>query len=95
MLQIWNRNTGKLEECAVNNCIYMSEGVNHAPYAAFGGWSGVIAKDRDQQVASATYDFLSFISSPGQSNYDVGRATGFNPYRLSQLNTSFWTNNLV
>ena len=34
--------TGKLVDCTPEICPYAIDGVNHAPFAAFGGWSGAI-----------------------------------------------------
>lgn len=66
--------------------------MNHAPYAAFGGWSGAINKNAPARVKDAGYAFLSYMSQPAQANVDVtiGR-TGFNPYRISQFeNIDLW-----
>ena len=83
---VLNWSTGKLEACNKDNCPYAIDGVNHAPYAAFGGWSGGINVKAKPRVKDAAYAFLSFMSQPEQSNEDVtiGK-TGFNPYRLSQF----------
>ncbi|HZZ61645.1 MAG TPA: extracellular solute-binding protein [Roseiarcus sp.] len=86
--------TGKLEACNKENCPYAIDGVNHSPYAAFGGWSGGINVKAKDRVKDAAYAFLSFMSQPKQSNEDVtiGR-TGFNPYRLSQFTyNDVWKN---
>jgi multiple sugar transport system substrate-binding protein len=68
------------------------EGVNHAPYAAFGGWSGGINAAVDDRTKDAAYAFLSYMSQPEQSNVDVTMGvTGFQPYRISQLeNLDLW-----
>jgi multiple sugar transport system substrate-binding protein len=82
--------TGKLVPCDAKTCPYAINGVNHAPYAAYGGWSGAINKN--SKVKDAAYAFLSYMSQPAQANVDVtiGK-TGFNPYRLSQfLNRELW-----
>jgi multiple sugar transport system substrate-binding protein len=80
--------TGKLVDCDKEKCPYAIDGVNHAPFAAFGGWSGGINAKADAKVKEAAYAFLSYMSQPAQSNVDVtiGK-TGFNPYRLSQFNS--------
>jgi len=80
--------TGKLVDCDKEKCPYAIDGVNHAPFAAFGGWSGGINAKADPKVKEAAYAFLSYMSQPAQSNVDVtiGK-TGFNPYRLSQFNS--------
>ena len=78
--------------CDATTCPHAVEGVNHAPFAAFGGWSGGINAKADPKVKDAAYAFFSFMAQPKQSNEDVtiGR-TGFNPYRLSQFkDLSLW-----
>src|SRR5690349_15397881 len=83
---VLDRATGKLVDCDAKTCPYAIDGVNHAPFAAFGGWSGAINKAKDQKIKDAAYAFLSYMSQPEQANVDVtiGR-TGFNPYRTSQF----------
>jgi multiple sugar transport system substrate-binding protein len=85
--QVLNWETGKLEDCTKDSCPYAIDGINHAPFAAFGGWSGGINAHAQDKVKDAAYAFFSYMSQPAQSNIDVtiGK-TGFNPYRLSQLN---------
>jgi multiple sugar transport system substrate-binding protein len=82
-----NRDTGKLEACTADSCPYAVDGVNHAPFASFGGWSGGINANATDKVKQAAFAFLAYVSAPAQSNVDVtiGK-TGFNPYRLSQFN---------
>jgi multiple sugar transport system substrate-binding protein len=84
--EVLNWDTGKLEACTKDNCPNAIDGVSHAPYAAFGGWSGGINAKASDKVKDAAYAFFSYLSAPAQSNVDVtiGK-TGFNPYRLSQL----------
>lgn len=82
--------TGKLVPCDAKTCPYAVNGVNHAPFAAFGGWSGAV--NANSKVKDAAYAFMSYMSQPAQSNVDVtiGK-TGFNPYRSSQfLNREEW-----
>jgi multiple sugar transport system substrate-binding protein len=90
--QVLDRATGQLVDCDATRCPYAVDGVNHAPYAAFGGWSGAINASIDDTVKNAAYDFLAYMSAPEQSNEDVTiGATGFNPYRISQFeDTSLW-----
>jgi multiple sugar transport system substrate-binding protein len=78
--------TGKLVPCDAKTCPYAINGINHTPFAAFGGWGGGINAHANQKVKDAAYAFFSYMSQPAQSNIDVtiGR-TGFNPYRLSQF----------
>jgi multiple sugar transport system substrate-binding protein len=84
--KVVDRKTGKLVDCDAKTCPYAIDGVNHAPFASFGGWSGGVSAAADPKVKQAAYDFLSYVSQPAQSNVDVtiGK-TGFNPYRISQF----------
>jgi multiple sugar transport system substrate-binding protein len=84
--EVLDRTTGKLVPCDANTCPYAANGVNHGPFAAFGGWSGAINAQADPKVKDCAYKFLSYVSQPAQSNVDVtiGK-TGFNPYRSSQF----------
>jgi multiple sugar transport system substrate-binding protein len=84
--------TGELVPCDEETCPYAVDGVNYAPFAAYGGWSGGINAAVDDQVKEAAYAFFSYMSQPAQANVDVtiGK-TGFNPYRTSQfLNRQGW-----
>jgi multiple sugar transport system substrate-binding protein len=84
--QVVDRATGKLVDCTEETCPYAVDGVNYAPFASFGGWSGGVSSQIDPQLKQVAYDFLSFVSQPAQSNVDVTiGATGFNPYRTSQF----------
>lgn len=90
--RVLDRDSGTLVECDKTRCPYAIEGVNHAPYAAFGGWVGAINSTIAAPQKDAGYAFLSYMSQPAQSNIDVtiGR-TGFNPYRISQFtNREAW-----
>jgi multiple sugar transport system substrate-binding protein len=90
--EVLDRKAGKLVACDQNTCPHAINGVNHAPYAAFGGWSGAINKNAPAKVKDAGYAFLSYMSQPAQANVDVtiGK-TGFNPYRISQFeNIDLW-----
>jgi multiple sugar transport system substrate-binding protein len=90
---VLNRDTGKLEACTAAICPYAVDGVNHAPFAAFGGWGGGINAKAKDKVKEAAYAFFSYMEQPAQSNVDVtiGK-TGFNPYRISQFKTlENWT----
>ncbi len=90
--QVLNRETMALEECNADLCPYAENGVNHAPFAAYGGWSGGINAAADPKVKDAAYAFFSYMSAPEQSNEDVTIGiTGFNPYRISQFqNLDLW-----
>jgi multiple sugar transport system substrate-binding protein len=84
--RVLDRKTGKLVACDRTTCPHAVNGVNHAPYAAFGGWSGGINAAAPARVKDAAYAFLSYMSQPAQSNVDVTIGiTGFNPYRTSQF----------
>jgi multiple sugar transport system substrate-binding protein len=91
--QVLDRETGELVPCDEQTCPHADDqGVNHAPFSAFGGWSGAInaaAPDREKEAA---YAFLSYMSQPEQANVDVTIGeTGFNPYRVSQFeNLDVW-----
>jgi multiple sugar transport system substrate-binding protein len=78
--------TGKLVDCTPEICPHAVDGINYAPFAAFGGWSGAVNKSSDAKVKQAAYDFLSYMNQAAQSNFDVTQGwTGYNPYRNSQL----------
>ena len=84
--RVLDRATGKLVDCDSDICPYAVNGINHAPFAAFGGWSGAINAASSDEVKDAAYDFLSYMSQPAQANEDVTIGiTGFNPYRTSQF----------
>ncbi len=84
--------TGKLVACDADSCPHAVDGVNYAPFAAFGGWTAAVSKASDDTVKAAAYEFLSYMNQAAQSNVDVTMGwTGYNPYRNSQLNdTSAW-----
>jgi len=90
--RVLDRATGRLVACNSTTCPYAVGGVNHAPFAAFGGWSGGINKAAPDRVKAAAYAFLSYMSQRKQANVDVTIGiTGFNPYRTSQFkNLSNW-----
>jgi multiple sugar transport system substrate-binding protein len=84
--KVLDRASGKLVDCNTQRCPYAINGVNHAPFAAFGGWSGGINVKAKPQAKDAAYALFSYMSAPEQSNVDVTiGATGFNPYRVSQF----------
>jgi multiple sugar transport system substrate-binding protein len=90
--QVIDRATGKLVDCDAQTCPSAIGGVNHAPFAAFGGWSGAINAAKDARIKDAAYAFLAYMSQPEQANEDVTIGiSGFNPYRTSQFeNTDLW-----
>lgn len=86
--EVIDRKTGKLAACTKDSCPFAVDGVNHAPFAAFGGWSGGVNAKAKDKVKDAAYAFFAYMSAPEQSNIDVTiGATGFNPYRTSQFAT--------
>ena len=90
--QVLDRETGELVDCDAERCPHAEGGINHAPFAAFGGWSGAVNANSSDEVKAAVYDFFSYMSQPEQSNEDVTIGiTGFNPYRISQFeNLDLW-----
>src|SRR6266699_3571236 len=90
--RVLDRGTGQLVDCNATTCPRAVDGVNHAPFAAFGGWSGAINASAKKDVKDAAFDFLAYMSAPGESNVDVTLGkTGFNPYRVSQFdNIDTW-----
>jgi multiple sugar transport system substrate-binding protein len=81
-----DQSTGKLVPVTKDNAPYAVDGVNYAPYAASGGWSGLVNASATDKQQQAVYQFYAYVSAPAQSNVDVtiGK-TGFNPYRTSQF----------
>lgn len=90
--EVLDRSTGELVACDATTCPYAVDGVNHSPFAAFGGWSGAINAAADDATKDAAFNYLAYVSAPEQSNVDVTiGATGFNPYRISQFeNLDLW-----
>jgi len=90
--EVLDRATGKLVPVTKENAPYSVDGINYAPFAAFGGWAGAINAKADQKKKDAAYAFLSYMNQSAQSSVDVTLgATGYNPYRLSQLaSTDLW-----
>ena len=84
--KVLDRRTGKLAACDQSRCPHAVDGINRAPYAAFGGWSGAVNAAASAAAKDAAYAFFSYMSAPEQSNKDVTIGiTGFNPYRTSQF----------
>ena len=90
--EVLDRATGKLVPVTKENAPYSVDGINYAPFAAFGGWAGAINAKADAKKKEAAYAFLSYMNQAAQSNVDVTiGSTGYNPYRLSQLkSTDLW-----
>jgi multiple sugar transport system substrate-binding protein len=84
--EVLDRASGNLVPCDATTCPHAIDGVNYAPFASFGGWSGAINAAADATKKDAAYAFLSFMSQPDQSKEDVTLGkTGFNPYRASHF----------
>jgi len=90
--EVLDRATGKLVPVSATSAPYAMDGINYAPFAAFGGWAGAVNKKADAKTKAAAYAFLSYMNQPAQSGIDVTiGATGYNPYRTSQLaSTDLW-----
>lgn len=81
-----DRASGKLVPCDTTTCPNAVDGVNYAPFASFGGWSGAINAAADATKKDAAYAFLAYMSAPEQSSGDVTLGkTGFNPYRTTHF----------
>jgi len=90
--EVLDRATGKLVPVSKESAPYAVDGINYAPFSAFGGWAGAINAKADQKKKDAGYAFLSYMNQAAESNVDVtiGK-TGYNPYRFSQLkSTDLW-----
>lgn len=84
--EVLDRATGKLVPVTKENSPYSIDGINYAPFAAFGGWAGAVNAKLDDKKKQASYDFLSYMNQAAQSNVDVTLGwTGYNAYRTSQL----------
>jgi len=80
--------TGDLVGCNDETCPLAVEGINYAPYAAFGGWAGVVSTSAAEDAQAEAYAFLSYMSQ--QSSDDI-LESGFNPYRLTDVeNPDVW-----
>ena len=87
--EILDRSSGKLVACDGTTCPDAVDGVNYAPFASFGGWSGAINAASPKENQDAVYDFLSYMSAPAQSGIDVTLGkTGYNPYRTSHFSNN-------
>ncbi len=83
---VLDRATNEMVACDETTCPLAVDGVNYAPFASFGGWSGGVSAAAAPEVQEATFAFFAYMSAPAQANVDVTiGATGFNPYRTSQF----------
>ena len=84
--QVLDRATGKLVACDATTCPKAVDGVNYAPFASFGGWSGAVNAAAPKAQQDAAFAFLSYMSAPAQSSVDVTLGkTGYNPYRTTHF----------
>ena len=90
--EVLDRGTVMLVPVSAGSAPYAVDGINYAPFAAFGGWAGAVNKGADAKTKAAAYAFLSYMNQAAQSGVDVTiGATGYNPYRTSQLaSTDLW-----
>jgi multiple sugar transport system substrate-binding protein len=89
--KILDRATGKLVPCDATLCPNAVDGINHAPFNAFGGWIGAINSKADPKAQEAALDFIAYVSAPEQSNPDVTTGvTGEQPFRISQQDPALW-----
>jgi multiple sugar transport system substrate-binding protein len=87
--EVLDRATGKLVPVTKENAPHSIDGINYAPFAAFGGWAGAVNAKGDAKKKQASYDFLSYMNQAAQSNVDVTMGwTGYNAYRVSQLTST-------
>jgi multiple sugar transport system substrate-binding protein len=87
--EVLDRATNTLVPCDEMTCPLAIDGVNYAPFAAFGGWGGAVSAAADDETKAAAYAFFSYLNQPAQSNVDVTiGASGYNPYRLSQTTST-------
>ena len=78
--EVLDRATGKLVPCDATTCPNAVDGVNYAPFASFGGWSGAINAQAPKKNQDAVYDFLSYMSAPAHLGEDVTLGkTGLQP----------------
>jgi len=82
----WIRCSEDLSQCPLAD----TDGVNVAPLAANGGWAGGIPAAISEARRNAAYAFLSFMSSPQQSNEDVLSGDALDPYRAGHFHLERW-----
>jgi len=97
---VLDRDSGNLVKCDVKRCPYATYYddigfVNHAPYAAFGGWSGAVSNNIVESKKELATEFLAFSASKSESRKLVipkvgsDEATvGSDPYRKSHVNVA-------
>ena len=84
--EVVDRPTGALVPCDEDqeNCPFADEETNHAPFVPSGGWVGSLNPAAADQTQNAVFDFLVYVSAPGQANAAVAAEPALNPYRISQ-----------
>ena len=55
--QVLDFDAGKLVDCDDSHCPYAINGINHTPFAAFGGWAGSINAKGNSKTKDAAYAF--------------------------------------
>ena len=89
--KVLDRASGKLVACDATICPNAVDGINYAPFNAFGGWIGAINSTADPKAQEAALDYLAYVSAPEQSNPDVTKGvTGEQPFRVSQQDPALW-----
>ena len=82
--EVLDRATGKLVPVTKANAPHSIDGVNYAPFAAFGGWAGAVNKKADQKTKSLK-------APPLPVGLDLERF-GLNGHsaKLASVLTNFW-----
>lgn len=104
--RVLDRATGRLVDCTPERCPFATRHtdankkeiwVNQAPYAAFGGFSGAVSNNVNQDHKDTAADFLAFASDTGQAmRYVIPDqtkevvSTGQDPYRQTLLDVDKW-----
>ena len=92
--RVWDYQQNKWHVCSEepSECPFAGDDyVNHAPFAANGGWSGAIPENIPDDRKNAAFAFLAFLGA--NSDVDVMAGTGFDPYRTSHLDLDLWLAN--
>src|SRR5207237_1237375 len=59
--KVLDRSSNQLVDCNATLCPYATNGVNHSPFAACGGWSAALNKAASAKVKDAAFAFLSYM----------------------------------
>lgn len=92
--KVYDKVTKKLVPCDEESCPYGVDypdigRVNHAPFAAAGGWMGSVANFRSEAQKDVATDFLSFLCGREESLVDV-LAGKSDPFRKSHYDVDLW-----